>query len=624
MRGLLALIPLLCLGFPGADFASTFVVFGPKNYQTDSGRPRTVTDTFSVQNPRETYTLLVYNGGLLEAFDRATAASVTLNGARIVGGAECNSKVAVVPRTVSLSTSNRLEVEVQGWKTSGVTIKIIGVDKDAPVVKTTLDPPPNSAGWNNSSVIVRFDCSDATSGVATCPQPLTLSDEGTEQAVRGAVSDRTDMSTGTTAKVNIDRTPPRIAATVEPPPNAAGWNRTDVTVRFTATDLLSGIATVSDPVTVTAEGAGQEITGRAVDRAGNIAVGGARVSIDRTSPSIRAVVAPPPNANGWVGGDVTVTFVCTDGESGVAVCSPPVAVTAEGAEQEIVGRAEDRAGNVATAGATISLDRTPPTVTATLSPGPNADGWNRTDVHVEFSATDGLSGVESVTPPVTVTRAGAGQTVSGGATDKAGLSAEIAVAVNIARTPPDLSIASPASGSVTGADQITVVGSVTDIAPVTVLVNRIPATVIGGRFMAPGVPLLVGLNTLTVTAVDAAGYSRDAAVFVRRETSAPAVKVFAPAEIAAGGKMTLTADAIGPQAIVSISFYVDGDLIATDSERPYRGSWKLPPERQPGDVLVVVARALDAAGVESDDAVTVRVVGPGGAARSAHQGRRAS
>jgi len=459
-------------------------------------------------------------------------------------------------------------VGVQGWKASGGTIQNLAVDKEAPVVKPTPDPPPNGAGWNNSTVIVRFDCADGTSGVAICPQPVTLAGEGNAQVARGAVSDRTDMTSGTTVKVNIDRTPPQIEATVEPPPNPAGWNRTEVTVRFKATDALSGIATVSDPVTVSAEGAGQEITGRAVDRAGNVAVGGARVSIDRTPPSIRAVLTPAPNASGWAGGEVTVGFVCADAESSVAVCSPPVVVTTEGADQEVIGRAEDRAGNVTTVGAKVSLDRTPPTVTATLSPEPNADGWNRTDVRVTFAATDGLSGVEEVTPPVTVTREGAAQKVSGGATDRAGLSAEIAVAVNIARTPPQLAIASPASGSVTGADQVTVVGSVTDIAPVTVLVNRIPAQVVGGRFMTQGVPLVVGLNTLTVTAVDAAGYSRDAAVFVRRETSAPAVKVFAPAEIAAGGKMTLTADAIGPQPIVSITFYVDGDLVATDNERP--------------------------------------------------------
>lgn len=615
MRGLLALAPFLCLGFPAPTPAGTFVVFGPKDYQADSGKPKTVTETFSVENPLDTYTLLVYNGGLLQAFDRATAASVTLNGARIVGGTECNSKVAVLPRTVSLSSTNTLEVVVQGWKTSGVTIKIIGVDKEAPVVRTTVDPPPNSAGWNNSSVIVRFQCSDAGSGVAACPQPVTISNEGTDQVVRGSVSDRTDMTSGAAVKVSIDRTPPRIAATVEPQPNAAGWNRTEVTVRFAAMDDLSGIATVSDPVTVTAEGAGQEIAGRAVDRAGNIAVGSARVSIDRTPPSIRSVIAPAPNASGWVSGDATVSFVCADGESGVAVCSPPVVVAAEGADQEVVGRAEDRAGNVATAGAKISLDRTPPSVTATLSPEPNADGWNRTGVRVTFAATDALSGVEEVSPPAAVTSDGAGQKVSGRATDRAGLSADVTVTVNIARTPPGLSIASPASGSVTGADQVTVVGSVADIAPVTVLVDRIAATVAGGRFMAQGVPLVVGLNALTVTAVDAAGNSRDAAVFVRRETSAPAVKVFAPADVAAGGALTLTADAIGPQPIVSIAFYVDGDLVATDSARPYHETWPVPAGREAGAVLVVVARALDAAGVESDDAVTVRVVAPGGAPR---------
>ena len=54
---ILALVP----GSSGVGFAGTFVVFGPKDYRTASGKPKTSTDTFSVLNPLETYTLLVYN-----------------------------------------------------------------------------------------------------------------------------------------------------------------------------------------------------------------------------------------------------------------------------------------------------------------------------------------------------------------------------------------------------------------------------------------------------------------------------------------------------------------------------------------------------------------------------------
>jgi hypothetical protein len=39
----------------------------------------------------------------------------------------------------------------------------------------------------------------------------------------------------------------------------------------------------------------------------------------------------------------------------------------------------------------------PPTITATLSPEPNAEGWNKDEVTVTLSATDGGSGVESIT-----------------------------------------------------------------------------------------------------------------------------------------------------------------------------------------------------------------------------------
>jgi hypothetical protein len=41
----------------------------------------------------------------------------------------------------------------------------------------------------------------------------------------------------------------------------------------------------------------------------------------------------------------------------------------------------------------LPADTTPPTTTATLAASPNANGWNRTDVHVILSATDDISGV---------------------------------------------------------------------------------------------------------------------------------------------------------------------------------------------------------------------------------------
>src|SRR5512144_130524 len=67
----------------------------------------------------------------------------------------------------------------------------------------------------------------------------------------------------------LDNDLPGISATVTPPPNANGWNNTDVTVSFACTDAFSGVASCTAPVKVTSEGAHQVVTGTVIDRAGN-------------------------------------------------------------------------------------------------------------------------------------------------------------------------------------------------------------------------------------------------------------------------------------------------------------------------------------------------------------------
>ena len=77
-----------------------------------------------------------------------------------------------------------------------------------------------------------------------------------------------------------------IAAAVAPPPNAAGWHRTDPTVAFTCADATSGVAAVSRPVTVTTEGAGQVVTGTCTDVAGNTARVDVAINLDKTPPPL--------------------------------------------------------------------------------------------------------------------------------------------------------------------------------------------------------------------------------------------------------------------------------------------------------------------------------------------------
>nr|QOV09080.1 hypothetical protein HULAa30F3_00035 [uncultured Dehalococcoidia bacterium] len=149
-----------------------------------------------------------------------------------------------------------------GMTTSAsVTIKL---DKTPPTVAYgAAAAPPNANGWYAADVTVPFTAGDALSGLKTVNKasPLVLTAEGA--AVTGAVT-VTDVA-GNTATIvtptayKIDKTPPVIQSAVSPAPNANGWNNTPVTVGFTATDAISGVAVYPVSVNVTGEGAGQTV-----------------------------------------------------------------------------------------------------------------------------------------------------------------------------------------------------------------------------------------------------------------------------------------------------------------------------------------------------------------------------
>ncbi|MFH1022185.1 MAG: RHS repeat-associated core domain-containing protein [Planctomycetota bacterium] len=245
----------------------------------------------------------------------------------------------------------------------------------------------------------------------------------------------------------VDRTKPVLTASLSPTPTASGWNNSPVTVTFIATDALSGIATVTAPVTISGEGTGQLVTGTATDKAGNSVTFTATVNIDKTAPVLSATLSPLPNGAGWNKSDVTVTFTATDALSGVLNIAPPVTISLDGAGRLVLGTATDKAGNTTTLSATVNLDKTPPALSAALAPAPNATGWNNSDGTVTFTASDSLSGISGVSAPQTISAEGANQVVSGSASDKAGNPADVAATVSLDKTAPVISSLLPASGS---------------------------------------------------------------------------------------------------------------------------------------------------------------------------------
>ncbi|WP_157695462.1 OmpL47-type beta-barrel domain-containing protein [Nakamurella panacisegetis] len=339
----------------------------------------------------------------------------------------------------------------------------INVDKTAPNLSAAPTTSPNGNGWYNTDVTQTWSADDALSGLADTPADSVLSTEGEGQTASASVSDKAGNTTSaTSAPVNIDKTAP--STDVSAP---SGWVDSSVDVTLTAHDALSGIDTthysvdggaqqVGTTVTLTAEGT-HTISYGSTDLAGNAEIAKTvTVQIDKSAPTISHTLAPAANGNGWNNADVTVTFTCADqpGLSGVKSCTAPQTVSAEGKDQPVPGNATDNAGNTATDPATVSLDKTKPTIAGSRTPAANRSGWTNTDVTAHFDGQDTLSGIDTVTADKTFGE-GTNQSIDGTAVDAAGNSAGTTVGgINVDETAPTLTgkptVAANSNGWYTG------------------------------------------------------------------------------------------------------------------------------------------------------------------------------
>ena len=249
---------------------------------------------------------------------------------------------------------------------------------------------------------------------------------------------------GLTAEViGIDNTLPSITADIDPEANLAGWHNSDVTVSFNCEDELSGIESCTSPVVFSSEGSSQEITGQAIDKAGNTAEINVTVSLDKTPPTLISQIFPQANEHGWYNQPVNITYTCEDSLSGVSSCPNPTTADIEGDNQlfEVIGT--DIAGNIADVKNILNIDLTPPVISAQLSSTPNANGWFNSPVTVNYSCSDMMSGIASCDEAVVLISEGANQTVTGNTVDFAGNSSSTSVIFSLDTTAPELNFISP-------------------------------------------------------------------------------------------------------------------------------------------------------------------------------------
>jgi len=158
----------------------------------------------------------------------------------------------------------------------------------------------------------------------------------------------------------------------------------------------------------------------------------------------------------------------------------------------------------------ITSDWTPPTITAVITPAPNAAGWNNTNVTVTFTCEDADSTVTFCSPPQSLQQEGATQ-VTGTARDAALNEASVTLTVSIDKTPPVLRRHVPRDWEVFPPETSTVIvrGSVADFTSGvdSVSCGAVAGDIAGQTFTCE-IPVGVGSTPLTIEARDRSGHTR--------------------------------------------------------------------------------------------------------------------
>jgi len=484
-------------------------------------------------------------------------------------------------------------------------------DNQAPSTPSfSLSGTSGSNGWYVSNVTVSASSSDAHSGIASVAQscganPCTISAEGTT-TVNATATDNAGNTSSGSVTVKIDKTPPTISLSRSGTSGSLGWYRSDVVVSGSASDSVSGLASLSAscgalPCTITAEGT-TTVNATATDNAGNTASTSTTVKIDKTPPFINVSMPSPDGQNGWYRSNVEVDLQVGDTVSGLQSWSTPcggstcsLTITSEGTTT-LTASADDVAGNSNSSSVTVKLDKTPPSISLVV-PSPNGqNGWFVTPPTLTVDGSDAVSGVALKQIQVDGGSWQNGSAVVGGdgthnvsarVQDVAGNTSTASATVKVDTTPP--SVAALVSG--TSGQNGWYVSAVTVSAGVSDATSGVAlAQVDAGSGWRSSASLGDGIHTVTLRGVDNAGNETITTTTIKVDTTPPQLTPQVPAADGQNGwyRSSVTLDASASDATSGLNVLrvqING------------GSWQSLPVTLDGDgVYTVTFEAIDQAG----------------------------
>ena len=304
-----------------------------------------------------------------------------------------------------------------------VTPYSVKVDTDAPSISLSENGTPGNNGWYVSSVDLSATASDALSGIASVQYRI---DGGTWtggasvtvgdgiHAIEFQAFDVAGNETTTSQTVWVDTALPNIAVSAEGTLGNNNWYVSPVDLSASATDNLSGIASVqhrvdggvwASGVSVTVGDGIHAVEFQAFDKAGNAVTDSQTVWVDTVIPDVSISTAGTLGSNNWYVSPADLSASAADALSGIGSVQYRIdsgtwesgaSVTVGNGIHTISFQAFDKAGNAVTDAQTVWVDTVIPDVSISAAGTPGSNSWYISSVDLSASATDDLSGIGSV------------------------------------------------------------------------------------------------------------------------------------------------------------------------------------------------------------------------------------
>jgi hypothetical protein len=208
-------------------------------------------------------------------------------------------------RTISQETVGT-DVTCRVTNKAGITVAqtvTVKLDKLPPRVRPRPTRPADANGWFNHRVAFTAGAADTASGIASCTRISPYGGPNDASVtVRARCTDRAGHSASGRRTFRYDETPPGGMRGVRGrPPDRYGWYASDLRVRFSASDGLSGMAGCSSPVYRGPDSSRAGVRGWCRDRAGNTSYRTVRFRFSKPllHPQAGARLSTPPLLD-WV------------------------------------------------------------------------------------------------------------------------------------------------------------------------------------------------------------------------------------------------------------------------------------------------------------------------------------